>query len=446
VLINAVAPTAYEVNVCTFTTNGATVRITNYGDSRVAANMQKHSAVVYSQATFNQAIVRVEANHYHIRDDITSIYFKFLTGGYLCYGATSFLSGGDTWGYIQTNNCADITFEEGAYLHMGNERGYLEINTTGCYLLNVDIRGLGAVANAIGYSFYASVVTEIILENCKTSNRLSNANFTGFASVATTKSKLINCTVENIQSSGWCNGFGQLNNLVNCQSIDIRSTAGAIVRGFAICNNLTNCYAYDIDNAADHVYGFYDCANLLNCKANKIDHSGAVAAKSAYGFYICTYLSNCFASDIDTNGAGGNADGFSSSANIGFSRATACAMGFNACTEILGCKSDTNSIHGFTGCSTLSSCYATANTDRGFNNSTGLTACRSISNTGFGFSDCLRVSVCLSQTNTSWGFNNSKSLHSNLSTGNVAGQYQTSYADSGVANAAADTAAGGYNA
>src|SRR3990167_6104864 len=83
--------------------------------------------IVSSQTSFNSLIERVAANQYKIKDDYSSVYLKSIAGGYACTGSSSFLSGGDTYGYILTNNCKLMLAEGGATFSFGDERGYINI-------------------------------------------------------------------------------------------------------------------------------------------------------------------------------------------------------------------------------------------------------------------------------------------------------------------------------
>ena len=430
VTIDDTAPTGTELKILTFTTDGATVTITDNGDTRIGSPFHMFDAVVYDQTSFNNIIRRVAANQYKIRDDITSLYCANLSGGYLMTGGTSPLAGGDSWGYIETNNCKNIVFEPGATIHMGNERGYLEVNTDYCRLDNVYIIGTGTVASAVVQSFYQNA-DYVVFMNCITTDRLSNTSMSAFKGNASTNGtcKYFGCLAKDIASSSGLNGyelcltlencissildsgggsgFASCDNLVNCKAEDLDSSSGQI-NGFYQCDNLENCIAIDIDSSADHAFGFYSCQLVSNCRAEQIDHSGSVAAKNAYGFLSCTRVSNCYAYDIDTNGAGGYGYGYNNCNYISTSSAISCVTGYDTCSYI-------------------SSSYAAT--------------C-----SGNGFSSCSDI-VCSSSTgNTGYGFNSCYPLANNRATGNTAGQYNANcYANWGASVAVADTATGGYN-
>ena len=137
--------------------------------------------IIESQTEFNNIIERVAANQYKINDTIYALEFNNITNDYQVSGI---LSGGDSWGYIETNNCVTIKFNGGAFLDFENERGYLEINTDDCVLKNVNIQGTGTVASAITKSFLLNA-NRVIFNNCKCSSRLSNTTISGFEGSAT---------------------------------------------------------------------------------------------------------------------------------------------------------------------------------------------------------------------------------------------------------------------
>lgn len=496
--IDDTAPTATEINLLTFTTDGATVTVTDNGDTRIGSPFHMQNAVVFSQATFNDCIVRVAANQYKIRDDIKSIYCANLSGGYLMTGGTSPLSGGDTWGYIETNNCKQVIFESGATLHMGNERGYIEVNTDDCYLLNVNIIGTGTVASAIAQSFLLNA-DRVSHNNCKSSNRLSNASFFAFRGSSTATQfltceykgcsvelmdtsgsdfiafyrghNMVNCAVENItntsagntigcysfcyamsnciagnitvSSTTSCYCFGSCYEMSSCRAY-IANDSGGNFYAYSTCDEISGCDAFQIDSSAGDARGFESCDQMSSCNASQIDHSGSVAGKNAYGFNACGNVSACKASNIDTNGAGGEAYGFNDCEIISACLATTCNNGFNGCLGLSACEGTSNSAQGFSACKRLSACRALTNTTNGFNSCDEISSSFSDNNSSSGFSNCDRVNGSLSTNNTINGFLNCNQINTNRSTGNGT-NYNNSFADFGAAQAAADTAVGGYN-
>lgn len=436
--------------------------------------------VVNSQETFNQAIERVAVNQYKFRDDIDSIKFQFLTGGYLMTGGTSPLSGGDTWGYIETNNCKQIIFESGASIHMGNERGYLEVNTDDCYLQNVNIIGTGTVASAIAQSYLLNA-NRIQFMGCTSSTRLSNINFYVFRGSSTAAhndySKYVNCEVRDCISSNTIIGYYLIQNAINLIVKNIESTAGSF-RGYSDCKYITNCRAEEMD-AAVLGHGFYQCFNIQNCYAIDLD-----CGNDVFGFSLSDYVSNCYAIDLDSSG--GDAYGYVDSNYVlnchayDIDSATLLAAGFWNCDNVTNCKAlqidhsgavasqnaygfldcdkvssscaddiDTNGAggvaYGFVTCKCMSACNATNCATHGFYQCTHVSASCADSNTFEGFNDCDGLVNNESTNNGRYGFRACNALSHNRATGNTTGQYLTSYADWGASQAAADTATGGYN-
>ena len=159
---------------------------------------------IYDQETFNNVIERVGANNYKIKDQYKSILFKNNNNVFYTYGSDSYLSGGDTWGYIETNNCISIEAENGAQLYAGDTLFYLEVNTDDCYLKNIWIKGLGSSAIALTESFKLNAY-RVTYDNCKVSSRYSSSAMYGFYESATdahnTTSKYINCSVFDLTTS-----------------------------------------------------------------------------------------------------------------------------------------------------------------------------------------------------------------------------------------------------
>ena len=85
----------------------------------------EYDLIISNQTQFNSIMERVAANQYKIKDQYNSIYLKYAVAGYACVGGNSFLSGGDTWGYIETNNCARIVCEAGVTFDFADTVGYI---------------------------------------------------------------------------------------------------------------------------------------------------------------------------------------------------------------------------------------------------------------------------------------------------------------------------------
>jgi hypothetical protein len=310
----------------------------------IISNTDPYDIIVSTQAEFNALFTRQGANHYHIHDDYKTVLVKNFTGGYLCDGPMSFLSGGDTWGYVQTNLCTHLKFENGAYWNVGDSLFYLEANTDDCKLENVWIRGLGTVAAALTRSFYATGL-RMTFDNCKTSNRYANATFVGFegSNVVATDitNKYINCLASYlITTVGLVSGFRYCYNVSNCISYNISSiTVGIDVYGFFSCNNMSNCIAYNISGTTSFVSGFSTCNFLSSCYSESISCSSG----GADGFRACSNMSSCYANTIDSTAAG-------------------WAIGFNGCNYISSCKANDidsagGNANGFRSCNYGSSLY-----------------------------------------------------------------------------------------
>jgi len=393
----------------------------------ILALIPTYDAVVASQASWDAIIERTAANTYQFKDDYKSVFVK--VGDY-----TLTLSGGDTWGQLQTNNVAHLEFERDAVITFGNTPGYLNVNTTRCYLKNIMIKGLGTVASAVQGSFLLSAAAAVF-DNCVVTTRLSNTNMTGFQGSATAfhnwSTKYINCRVSTLTSSGNIFGFYLCQNMSGCTVNDCACTGTGVLHGFSTCDNISSSQVYILDSANGNCAGFYTCNQVSACKVSDIDTSGTGVAygyhicmqvsasmatdiqsavnKNTSGFYQCTQVSGCTVSMIDATGVGfaygfrnsyqisacystdidspaGNAYGF-----LNCHRISACyafdidsssetAYGFYSCDQISACcasdiDSDTKNAYGFYGCDQISACYvsdidSSSGTAEGFHNCT----------------------------------------------------------------------------
>lgn len=89
----------------------------------IARAQNVYDQVIMSQETFNSIWERTGANAYKVKDSITSLLIKPLTGGYFLTGATSPLSGGDTWGVFTLNNVMNMVCENESLIVFGNDNG-----------------------------------------------------------------------------------------------------------------------------------------------------------------------------------------------------------------------------------------------------------------------------------------------------------------------------------
>lgn len=304
--------------------------------------------IVDTPTAFANIMERTGANTYQIKDEYLSVFFRQNTGG---YSIASILSGGDTWGKIETNNCNNLIFESGAYFNFGDTQSYLEVNTDYCYLKNVEIRGIGTSAAAITQSFLlgADFVT---YDGCKTRDRKSNVDFYGFKGSGTAShnrtGKYKDCLAYNLSSSGnYLYGFYNCSFLTNCKAITLIHTGAINMSGFKTCYNLNICLAYDMTGSATRVLGFDDCFRISTCHAEKIYYTGT-GIYYGCGFHLSYQISNCYAYDISGTGTGATG-------------------GFNGIEGITGCKAEkidatnvgSGDAHGFASCFYISGCYAT---------------------------------------------------------------------------------------
>lgn len=372
--------------------------------------------IVYNQQSFNNCIDRVAANQYKIKDEITSLKALSFAGGYLMTGVTSPLSGGDSWGYIETNNCKQIMFESGASIHMGAESGYIEVNTDNCVLNNVVIEGDVGTPTAISRSFLLNA-HYVSLNNCIIKNRNTNIEAYGFqgsniaAHNATSCYK--GCKITNFIGSGLIRGFRECRNLVNCSVYNIITTGSiycfdicrnianveihtveAVMgfRGFNGCENINNVDLELITVSAGEVYGVFQSDKITGIKMNLIEATSGSSSNGITGIAFSRRISNCELESFNANG--GNAIGLDNSDYIANCRIRLMSSVSGVAQGIASGNSITNS--------------------------------ETLSNGNHGFWNCLAVSNC-------------------LSTGNTTSQYTGTYADWAGTQAAADTAAGGYN-
>lgn len=462
--------------------------------------------VIKSQEDFNFIIDRVAANQYKIKDNFKSIYFRFLLNGYQMSGV---LSGGDTWGYIETNDCKNLIFEEDAFIDFNATPGYLEINTDNCYLQNTWIQGDGAIPAAIQRSFLLNALHVLFL-NCKTSNRKSNVLFNCFEGSANSNqrqtTKYIGCHVFDIATNNEVRAFYNIENIISCIVKDI-STSVLIVYGFHTCSSITAGRVQNISSTGTHViafyngtkiadslafllvstsgvsHGFQNFAKLTNCSAKGFD-----AVIEANGFYECSDLSSCNTEGLDcTTGdsvgfnlckqlascyvfnlrslsgtVGHDAIGYKECRNITGSYAyqilqtsNGLAAGFENCIDISGCEvndidATNGNAYGLFNCEEISACtindiISSSGSGYGIHTCYTIGNCKVSSCSTDGVNNCEGVVNNKSINNTGNGFTVCISMGHNRSTGNGTNYSVTCFADWGGTIAVADTAAGGWN-
>jgi hypothetical protein len=374
-----------------------------------------YDIVVSSQSVFNSMIERTGANAYKIKDEYKSVFLKSITGGYACAGAESFLSGGDSWGYIKTNNCINLIGEGDTFFDFIGTQGFIWVDTENALIFTIGVSGDLSTAANIQRSFF-SAAENVTFINCSSKERKSNQS--GSCSIfeqnptGQDTSRYIGCSVTNCSSTTNVTEFAAFKNIRNssgCSVYNLNSDNGTInneLIGFLECNNLSSCTAINLDNdgaiASAKCYGFKSCEGLSSCFADDLD---AGTGTELNGFESCLYLSSCRATTIDNVGANGN--------------------GFESCTFISSCNAFNNGGNGFELCESLVSCNASSNGVDGFESCTNLSSCRATSNTNRGFDTCIAM-----------GHNRSSGNGTN---------YNACFADWGTANAVGDTAAGGYN-
>ena len=89
----------------------------------IARAQDVYDELIMSQETFNSIWERTAANAYKVKDSITSLLIKPLTGGYFLTGATSPLSSGDTWGVFTLNKVMNMVCENESLIVFGNDNG-----------------------------------------------------------------------------------------------------------------------------------------------------------------------------------------------------------------------------------------------------------------------------------------------------------------------------------
>lgn len=366
-----------------FGTAGDTLTIDNITEKTTDAgitvsDIKKINGTYYieTQAQFTAIIEQVSGSQYQFIDDVVSVIFDNLSGGYQMP---------DDDYYLQTNNCKSIEMRGGAFLDFNDGIGYLEVNTDDCYLRNVNIQGDGS-SGAVVQSFLLNAY-RATFDNCKCSTRNSSVDMVGFQGSGTAAhnitSKYVNCSAYALDGADKIYGFKDCYNLQNCLAYDIDSTVDRCF-GFVDCYNLNNCIAYDIESSNEFTFGFEGCYNLSNCYATNI--SATAALQRAIGFYNCKAVSSCYVDTVEATT--GYAVGITACEGVSgcyvnnISCTTGIAAGFGTIStmySVSGCYSENISTsgagtaYGFYGIQTISSCYATnistvGGTDEGISN------------------------------------------------------------------------------
>lgn len=344
---------------------------------------------VSSQAQLNDLIERIGANQYQFKGTVRSIFLKRDPNGtgYLMSGTSSFLSGGDTWGELQTNNCGYIFCENDAFFNVGIERSYFKMNTDNAMYTGIRIVGDTASSAAITYGFDVSG-SNIAMYNCGVKLRNTTTGFSGFDGNNIKTNKYIGCHVTNIQGTNTVNGFHQCYNLdgcyldtlstansalncirssvnvKNCVLLNMSATGTGTVYGVYLCENINNCELDNFDTVNGDCRGFYDSDNISNCTLNIFDSTGT---GNLHGFNTCNRVNNCQLTDFDTTGVNSQ------------------IRGFTVCDRVLNCDlSDFETTHsggaiyGFFSCENISN--FTVDDLIGIGNIWGMTTCNNVNN------------------------------------------------------------------
>lgn len=360
-VVDTSAPTKYDLCLASFVEGAGVFTITPY----IA---HEGTYVIKNQTSFNNLFVRTGANAYDFNNNVKTVHIK--AGTYLVSGI---LSGGDTWGDLFTNNCINIECETGAYFDFANLKGNLTVETDGCYVHNLHIKGNGSSAAIIeSFKLNANYVT---FDNCKCSNRLSSVDMVGFQGSGTAlhnvTSKYINCSVYTLDSADKLYGFNDCKNLQNCLVYDLDTTTGSdICRGFYGCNNINNCTVYSLNSSTGAVEAFSTGYRISSCYAYGLNSTDAYAI----GFSACFEISSCRAENISGKTTSYGFDGcniISGSYAAGIASNTALACGFSSCNYLSSCMvgsvtSVLGTEEGFHSCAYGSSLY-TAETTNGLN-------------------------------------------------------------------------------
>lgn len=299
--------------------------------------------------------------------------------------------------------------------------------------INISITNSGfADSSACGFNTLKN------LNNCSSSVTVQSNTFQSYGYFSC--EYLYNC-IAKFNNSGKYYGFHGCNYIVNCLA-NITSSNTFAINGYSGCTYISNSSSVVNSTASSTPACYYLCVRLSNCKAN-MNGTGS----SAYGFSSCSFVSTCYAGII-TTGSSGSCVGFNNSTQL------------SSCEAVCQPSGSTVTNNGYAGCTELSSCDCTmvaTGSANGYcyNTCNDVSACKgastgSTSGVNTGMSGCNSVIGCrMTATNpgagTGYAFGSCKKMQQNVNTSSKTGGYTSCYADSGTANAVADTAAGGYN-
>ena len=348
-----------------------------------------YDRVVKTQTEFNALFTRTGANAYVITNGIRSVYIRNTGVAYACYGPTSFLSGGDTYAVIKTNDCINLICDPGTYFYFEDTLGRVDCNREGAHITNLWVKGLGTTPVAVSESILVSA-SGIRLTSCRvTDRRITGAGRAGFRSTNSLTNDIQtfdSCSVERITADGDFSGFLSCSNLENCKVITLTGGDGATLSGYRSCSRLSGCLAYAfVATGTCILTGMYGTTYVSNSTLLSLVSTGSGAVT---GFDTCSKISACACSCTCDNGSatgcsGGNS--VSSCVSNVASTGTGNARGFNSTTSISSCESYSSTLlsdaYCYLSCSFVSACYAAAIALGG-------------GNKAYGFSSCDQIAAC----------------------------------------------------
>jgi hypothetical protein len=398
-VVDSVAPTEYDLTLGYCIGDGSSfLTITNYLTTSLNSNV--YDVVVNSQVELDALIERNGANDYQFISGIKSVKIKYLDGG---YSMTSYLSGGDLYGELKTNEVVSLICDKGSYFNRGGVTNAFVFNTPDSEIENLWVKGSSSEVGMNTYKVLYIDSYDVILRCCRVShmNATNPTPSGGMFSVDSTdefkakSSKLYDCKVDNIiVPSGNTVGFRYLNNLIGCiaQNIDYPNDGGGFV-GFYQCEILSNCQVYSVTLGTNptttaFLECFNSCFKLTNCSVTKVTYGGG---SNLEFFKACSHLVSCVVEDSDALSVA--------------SAVLVTIVGFRSCNRLSACSfaisSDaliTNTdIRGFFECNWMTACLSSpggnlgSGASYGYYECSGISACRSgaaLGTTYHGFFNC----------------------------------------------------------
>ena len=328
--ITADAMNAIQEEICNAITASGQEILTSATDTReqLASAIATTATVyqlVFSQISFNALWERVSANVYKLKDGVKSVYVRYILGGYRLAGVGSPLSGGDTWGQYQTNNCSSIYCEGGTVFEKVESKSYVTVNTADCKIENIVLNTSGAasVDHIFGFALSASNV-QLIGCGVQGFTIINEGNdFIAF-DCAGNIARLENCFIKNvnysddsannfygIQDSNFAKSYFRKCSIDNCEL----TTDGEMVL-FDTLKNISGTYINDI--LFDDITGntgtakcFDACININGVVISVL--STTVVGSKFYGFDTCNRINNVELTIDTTNDWAGDFYGFSDS-------------------------------------------------------------------------------------------------------------------------------------